>query len=378
MIFPTGTNIFHMNDTITIFNKLVGFSTTADEPEEIKKGFGYISSLFDLKKFEIQNFEKNGKHSQLISFRGKDALRPQVLLNGHFDVVPSKDKSQYRIKIEGKKAFGRGTLDMKGMLAVLIDVMKELGKKENPPNVALLITGDEEIGGENGVGFLVREIKLRPKFVLCADGGSEKPFELISKEKGGVWIELKAEGRAAHAAYLWLGENALDRILEAIVKIKKFVGPMKPDAWKSTVNVARIETSNETPNKVPSDARAVLDIRFTEQLAKNPKELTEKISSLVPEVRVRALSKVSLLFAEQQNPFLREFKKIAEEVLQKKVSFTHAHGATDARYFGEVGIPTAIFGAQGQGMHADKEFVNLESLKTNRKILIQFLQNNDR
>lgn len=313
-------------------------------------------------------------------YKGKDALKPKILLNGHFDVVPAEKEEDYTMRVEGNTAYGRGTADMKGMVAVLIEVMQELalrqaqGKAANPPDVALLLNGDEEVGGENGAGYVARELGMRPQFLLCADGTHDEP-EVVIKHKGGVWLELTAQGKGAHAAYLWKGENAIEKLLGAVGKVKEFVGPMEPEAWKSTVNVALIETLNKTPNKVPTDAKAVLDIRFTEELAKTPDELVEKIRSLVPEVAITALTKNSLLLVDENNSFLHEFKSVADRISGTQIPLKFGHGATDARYFAEVGVPGVIFGGKGANFHADGEWVDFESLKQQKQILLEFLRN---
>ena len=369
-----------MKEIITILQNLVAFKTTAENPQEIKRGFEYIASLFDSNIFQTQLLEKNKKHSLLVSFKGKDALKPKILLNGHFDVVPAEDENQYKLRIEGNRAYGRGTVDMKGMVAVLIEVMQELalrqaqGKGENSPDVALLLNGDEEVGGENGAGYCARELGIKPQFFLCADGPDEQKIKITTKEKGVLWLELTAQGKTAHGAYPWLGENAVEKLIEAIQKIKGFVGIMKPEAWKSTLNVGVIETDNKTPNRVPADARAVVDIRFTEELARTPEELVEKIQALVPEIQIRVLEKGPLLFVEESNPFVQQFKEAAEKMTGKEVPFAFEHGATDARYFAELGVPCAVFGAVGGNMHAAEEWVDLKSLEVNKQILLEFLQ----
>jgi succinyl-diaminopimelate desuccinylase len=214
---------------------------------------------------------------------------------------------------------------------------------------------------------------MRPQFVLCADSTHDRR-EIIVREKGGVWVEMRAQGIGAHAAYLWKGENALDKIIGAIEKIRQWVGPVVPEAWKSTCNLAVLETTNKTPNKVPADARAVLDIRFTEELAKDPDELLEKIRSLVPEVEVHVLTKVFPLYGDEQNPFLQKFKQVSDEILGEPVPFHYGHGATDARYFAALGIPSVIFGAVGGNYHAKGEWVDIKSLEQNKEILLRFLQ----
>lgn len=364
-----------MESILEILKTLVPFRTTEDNPEEIRKGFKYIASLFDSEKFEIQNFEKNGKYSQLISFKGNDAMEPEILLSGHLDVVPAEGDGDYQMRVEGSKAFGRGTLDMKGMVAVYIDVMRELAKGDAPPDVAMLLNGDEEISGKDGAGYMVREIGLKPQFVLCGDGASEGELEIITKGKGILWLELTAQGKSAHGAYLWEGENAIEKVIQAVQKIKDFIGKVEPEAWKTTVNFGVIETPNKIPNKVPAEARAVLDIRFTDEIARTPDDLIEKIQSLVPEVQIKVLEKFPLFLVPEDNTLLLKFQKVSEEVLGKKVSFNFSHGAADIRYFAEVGIPGVLFGSIGGGMHAAGEWVDLQSLKSNKEILLKFLKN---
>jgi len=359
--------------------KLISFKTTADRPEEIKKGFEYIASLFDspssagFKKFDVQMLEKNDKYSLLVSFKGKDALRSKILLNGHFDVVPEENEDQFKMKVEGTKAFGRGTKDMKGMVVAMIEVMQELGNQSNPPDVTLLLNGDEEVGGMDGAGYMAREVGLRPEFVVCPDGRCVESLELITKGKGVLWIELTAKGVEAHGAYTWKGENAIDKLTEAVQKVKQLMGPVEPDAWKTTVNLGVIETSNKTPNKVPGDAKAILDIRFTEAMAKTPEELRQKIQNVIPEISLRVLEACPLFSVDESSPLLMKFKKVAEEILGVPVPFTYAHGATDIRYFAELGIPGALYGAVGENAHAAGEWVDLESLEKNKEILFKFL-----
>ena len=118
----------------------------------------------------------------------------------------------------------------------------------------------------------------------------------------------------------------------------------------------------------------MVDIRFTEELAKTPEELVEKIQALVPEITLRALEKGSLLFVKENNVFLQQFKKAAESVVGKEVPFAFEHGATDARYFAEIGVPCVVFGAVGGNMHAKDEWLDVKSLEQNKEILLKFLE----
>lgn len=360
-------------DTVQILEGLMVFRTTENNPEEIRRGFGYIESLFDKNIFDVRTFEIQGTPSKLISFRGGDALHPKILLQGHLDVVPASDEKEFLLRVAGTRLFGRGVADMKGVVALMIGVMLEAATRSPLPSIALMITGDEESSGD-GAAHMVREVGIRPEFVLNGDDAAEEEIMLFYKEKGALWIELRASGRAAHGASPWEGDNAADKLLEAIARIKAWIGPVEPHAWKTTVNLASLYTSNITANIVPQDARALLDIRFTEDIAKTPRELLQKICSLVPEVEVLNRGESNPFFGDPANPWVQAFHRTAKEIIQKDVSLTYEHGATDIRYFGEIGVPGLIFSVVGGNLHGQGEWVDLESLSTLKQILVSFVE----
>ncbi len=77
---------------------------------------------------------------------------------------------------------------------------------------------------------------------------------------------------------------------------------------------------------------------------------------------------------EDNNSFVRTFQEVAQGVLGVPVSFGFSHGATDARYFAEAGVPSLVFGAKGGNFHGQGEWVDLESLENVRQILSEFLK----
>ena len=57
-----------------------------------------------------------------------------------------------------------------------------------------------------------------------------------------------------------------------------------------------------------------------------------------------------------------------------KIEFYRMHGATDARHFAELGVPIAILGSEGGGMHSAGEWVSLASLEDCRVLLSDFIR----
>ncbi len=121
--------------------------------------------------------------------------------------------------------------------------------------------------------------------VVIGDAGS--PRVLRFGEKGFLWIEVEATGRAAHGAHVHLGENAIDRLRAALDAVSRLtdlpvaappaviaaIADAKPVSeplagageaevlGRVTVNIGRVE-GGTAPNLVPAVARAACDIRL--------------------------------------------------------------------------------------------------------------------
>src|SRR6202012_1369404 len=75
-------------------------------------------------------------------------------------------------------------------------------------------------------------------------------------------VRLLAAGRNAHAAYPWLGDNALVKLQSSVARLLARYPIPAEEAWRTTVTLTRVRTQNQARNQVPADAEALLDIRF--------------------------------------------------------------------------------------------------------------------
>lgn len=362
-----------MENIENILEKLVNFPTVTGNAAEMRSAFEYIASLFDKLPVAIEYIEQNGVRSQIIYQKGADWKNADMVLSGHLDVVPAEE-NEFASYIKNGKLFGRGAADMKSGLAAMIVGFQSALRAKSKKNIVLLITADEEIGGINGVGHIVNDLGMRGKFALVLDGPRHEEILITTKEKGGAWIEILAKGKGGHAARPWLGENAIDKLSGAIEQIKQAIGPIEPNAWKTTYNVALVETTNKAGNVIPEEARAVIDVRFTEAFAKTPDALVAKLQKIVPEVALTARTKIALFRTSEKNASIKKLQCIATEVVGKKVEFGFGHGASDARYFAAQEIPAALLGPIGGNWHGRGEWVYLESVKKLAEIVRRFLE----
>ena len=98
---------------------------------------------------------------------------------------------------------------MKGALAIMLELFREHRRKNPDASLALLVTSDEETGGDAGVRHLFDDLGFRCGTVLVPDGGSLT--EITIEEKGLLQIEMIIRGHTAHAARPWLAQNELER-----------------------------------------------------------------------------------------------------------------------------------------------------------------------
>ncbi len=142
-------------ETEKIISDLIRFKTTSEKPEEIKKCADYILDYLNDDNISIETTEIDGKFSIVATYSRTKA--PDVFFNAHFDVVPG-DEAMFTPRLEGDKLYGRGSEDCKGQVAILLQLIKEFSKVR--PSIGLMLTSDEEIGGEKGKTAFGKRLQL--------------------------------------------------------------------------------------------------------------------------------------------------------------------------------------------------------------------------
>ncbi len=352
-----------------LLDELVRFKTTCDNPKEIDACASFISDFLRGSGIFVKRITINGRQSVMATLN--DTMKPEVFLNAHFDVVPADD-SMFTPRKKSGKMFGRGVLDCKAQIAVLMLLMKELSALPKRPDIGLMLTSDEEVGGASGVGSLLKSYDCR--FAVVADGGKE--FGIVTRHKAPLHIKLSAKGISAHGSTPWLGKNAADSLISAYERIRSLFPSNKEleassDKWLPTISLGKF-ASGDSVNRVPDKAEMLVDIRLTEK--EDGKSILRQIKRVCGgEVSVDILSSARVLCTSTDNGYIKKLKSSAEKVLGRPVGFSSEHGATDGRYFAEKGIPVAIIWSIGNGEHSSNESVDIESVAKLYSILKEFI-----
>jgi len=350
-----------------ILENLIKFQSDKDHPEEIKNCFNFVVNYLKEVGLKIRTYSSKGLPSLVAARKLKKHY--QYILNGHLDVVPGNYHDAFNPEIKGTRLYGRGAGDMKGTVAALIELIKD--PKLQKVDMALMLTSDEEVGGFNGVKYLLDKHKYSCDCAIIPDGGEN--FSLILAEKGVLHIKFKAKGKAAHGARPWLGDNALDKLIRIYLNLKKSLPKVTPpDNWQPTVNLGVLKGGDAT-NKVPDRALMQLDFRFPdaddeEKIIKLINEETEKEKKVKWEILARGYPLIN-------NPKNLFFKKIQEVAKKEKIrlKIKKEHGASDGRFFSERKIPVIMFKPVCSGSHINNEWIDLESLEKFSRLLKSFL-----
>jgi acetylornithine deacetylase/succinyl-diaminopimelate desuccinylase-like protein len=150
----------------------------------------------------------------------------------------------------------------------------------------LAATADEERGGEEGAGYLLRNHKEKVwcPYVLNEGGGLAIPqkkgnvFPVQTAEKGILWFKIKAKGTPGHGSTPNTADNAIVRMNKVITKL----GQYKPQTvYVPTLKqfIAQISSQNAKLKEIltrllenPKQSEQILD-----ELAKTDKALAEEI-----------------------------------------------------------------------------------------------------
>ncbi len=347
---------------------LVRFKTVAGNIGEKKRCLDFVEKYFRGTGLVVKRYKCNNSESLMILT--KATKKPMIMMNCHLDVVPG-DESQFKpVLIDGSRLYGRGTADMKSQAAVMMSVMRDFAPLKDKLSLGLMITTDEETGGENGAQYLLSRENYSAEVVIAPDCVSD--FDIIIKEKGIINLRLAAQGRPVHGSRPWEGENALETLIDMYDKIRKmFPEPPPHDRWRPTVTLGKM-SGGTAVNTVAGSGEMFINIRLTEK--ESFEKIMKRIKSLNPKVRLEIIHRATPLIVSEKNPYVQSLKKIIEKRLKRKSSMTYDHGGSDARFFADKNIPVLIFGPKGGGYHGEDEYVDLNSLERMKEIIIEFIE----
>ena len=343
---------------------LINLHPVTNNQNAVSALLDYVEAKLIAKGLITERIIHKGIHSLYASTRGQKHAR--VMLQGHVDVVPGGEE----FHMDGDKIYGRGSFDMLFGVASFLAYIEQL---ENPADydLSVLLTGDEEVGGKNGVYEILKTEGYTCDICVLPDGGDHLGAMCIAS-KGINHFRLHIPGMSHHGSRPWEGDGAGNKAAKLLHDISELFD--LGDPYNSTVTISQLEAGTTALNQGPSEAFVGMDIRYkdeqdAEQIRAQLDGIFQKYgATIVFEERGRSFA------LDTENPLVKEFVDMYSRHLGQPVTFMKSHGSSDARHFDEMGIPAILFRPDGGNAHGDGEWLSYRSWQKFHSILTDYVE----
>ncbi len=347
---------------------------------QLLEGLGFSVERHEVPAAEVQ---ANGMISVTnLVVRHRFGAGPTIALNAHGDVVQPGEgwtTDPYGAEIRDGVMYGRGVAVSKSDIATYAYALRALQAGGAPlrGTVELHITYDEEAGGLIGPGWLLAKGLSKPDYAISA-GFS---YSVVVAHNGCLHLEVRIEGRSAHAARPDTGVDALEaatHVLTALYELRKSYATVHsqiPGIDHPTLVVGLIKggiNTNVVPDVVtlridrriiPEESAEVVEHELTQWLQRQGADL--------PGIRLsvrRVLLARPLVQIPGQEKLATAIQHRARQIMGEDIPTNGLPIYTDARLYTEQGIPTVLYGAGPRTMleangHRADEKLQLEDLR---------------
>ena len=276
--------------------------------------------------------------------------KPRVLIAGHIDTVPFANNlpSQLHHFEREQVIVGRGSVDMKGGVAVMLKLASEL---VNPRyDISWIFYDNEEVdSSKNGLGRLAQNHPelLKGEFaILC-----EPTSALVEGGCNGTLRALiRTKGVKAHSARPWMGENAIHKATPILQKLSAF----EPQTiavdgleYRESLNAVSIK-AGIAGNVIPDLCEVEINYRFAP--SKNAQAAKAQIEDLFSGFEIEFVDVAEGARPGLDTELARQFLAATATTARPK------YGWTDVARFSALGIPAINFGPGDPSLaHADNE-----------------------
>jgi acetylornithine deacetylase len=292
-----------------------------------------------------------------------------LMLNAHTDTVGvAAMEDGLTPRIEDGRLYGRGSYDMKGSLAAIMLTGREAVRSGLRGDVVVTAVVDEEVGS------IGTETVLRRWRTDAAIVTEPTAMKVSVAHKGFVAFEIETRGRAAHGSRPDLGIDAIAKMGRVLVWIEAVDQSLRARPSHALLGSGSVHASliagGQEYSSYPETCRLQGERRTV------PGESAATVEQELGTILAQLTADDPQFDGSYRIVFSREPFEVAEaepivEVVRRAAGVAELGGEafwTDAGLIGAAGIPTVVFGPDGEGAHAAVEWVDLASLERCREI----------
>ena len=337
----------------------------------------YIGNLLAGNGFEVDMIPYDENRSHLIAKKGNPVKKP-VVFSGHLDTVPLGEMpwtvAPFSGKIKEDKIYGRGTSDMKGGVAAMVVAAIRATQQNPDASVCLIFTAGEETGCQ-GAAHLVKNYPDlgAARGIIIGEPTANIP---AIGHKGGLYLKVTAKGKPAHSSMPHLGDNAIYKAAEAVLKLKKFIFHKNEDSLLGlpTLNIGKFRGGINL-NAVPDHAEFTIDVRTTTK--SNHAQLLNQFKQLAGrDLTFETLVDLPAVASDENDAFVQLVYSAcgiskAEKGFPKAMPYLTDGTVLQSAY---IGAPTIILGpGQLEMAHKTDEFCYIKKIEEAVEIYTQII-----
>jgi len=301
-----------------------------------------------------------------------------LMFCGHIDTVGVDGMAAPFAPIErGGRLFGRGSQDMKGGVAAMIDAARIVGEQGLPHGRLIVAAVVDEEYASLGADALVNEVQADAAIVT-----EPTDLQIAIGHRGFAWLDVETRGRAAHGSRPKDGRDAIlrmGRVLSRLEALDREIQARAPHPVMETGSLhASIISGGRELSSYPDRCELQVERRTV---------AGEDGATALSEIQ-QVLSDLAALDPEFEGAVRLKFSRPPYEISPDhelpRGLLASAAGAgvpartvgmsfwTDAAILAAAGIPSVLFGPGGAGLHSVEEHVNIADVLACRDTLARF------
>ncbi|MBC8331760.1 MAG: M20 family metallopeptidase [Anaerolineae bacterium] len=304
-------------------------------------------------------------------------MQAPVMLSGHFDVVaPEPDDSQFEPRLEGDYLWGRGSGDMKTVVATYMVWLKDALKAGPPyPPINLMLIGNEENGEGEPMGtphvlqVLKDESGYTPELFIAGERTEESGTglwgEVCTQNRGMMRFDVVGHGQRGHSGVAGTQADLSERMLaarSALIEIMaQYLTLESADGWQSQARFPFLKVGTPGVYNITADY-AILGVEVRPIPQDDVDALFTAVEQYCEEVglQVENVIKENGIACDPQNPYLAMLIEAVAQASGEPAQIGRKLPGTSARFAPRgQGV---VWGQSGIGPHSKTERHYLPSI----------------
>ncbi|CDQ38680.1 M20 family metallopeptidase [Virgibacillus salexigens] len=379
-------DLYKQTDIELVINNLLNLVRIQDHAGDTREIAALYEQLLTEVGFNVETYEFIPNNPTLIGrFQGNtNPDGKKLIFNGHMDVIPLDHRAPF---VKDGKVYGRGTCDMKGSLACILEAARMLHASRDAINGEWIVIANSMHESPGGRGedlyALAEKIDLKADAAIVMEGATSD-CTIAQMGSATFHIVVEREGDPSHQLFTPIETphpiHVMADVIHALELENKYLNQQAiEDIGYASYFIGHIQ-SGSFYNQMPKYASVEGVRRYgpDDDFDAVKHQMEERLATIADKHGVRIhleLTKVRDGYRiAKDHPLVTALQQSVKQVTKVEIPLTGKKLVTDAGIFvKEMGIPTVCHGPDQRTAHGEIEYVEISELEKTINIYVQFI-----